>query len=392
MTGRNGDDIFETLQAIDPEILTQVARQSLNAPDLRLADWSVAPLRHEKVLETTGGLYRFQGNGWIGSQKMPWSAILKIVLRPEEGCDMPQELCYWRREPLVYQSEMLAALPEPIHAPRCYGVSQHADGNWIWLEDIQESADTDWSLEQFQRAARRLGQFAGAYLTGTPIPNFPWLCGSLFRAFYADGDWWARFTDPTSANNAWQRSLVQAVYPEALRARVLRIWSEKREWIAANERLPQVFCHNDAHRRNLLWRQDAGQEALVAIDWAFCGPGGLGNDLGELIGTSLSYFAFDPSRAGELETAVLAGYISGLRDAGWEGDTRLARLGYLIALALYWGGTLPCEVALAQPGESRVNVEAKYGRSLSDILPGWRQLAEFALDRADEARRLMGQF
>jgi len=87
-----------------------------------------------------------------------------------------------------------------------------------------------------------------------------------------------------------------------------------------------------------------------------------------------------------LEKAVLTGYLAGLREAGWTGDERLARLGYLIALALYWGGTLPCEVASVQPGESKVNVELKYGRPVEDLLPGWTQLAEFALERADEAR------
>ena len=129
----------------------------------------------------------------------------------------------------------------------------------------------------------------------------------------------------------------------------------------------------------------------MAVDWAFCGPGGLGNDLGELIGTSLSYFAIDPANAGELEAVVLEGYQAGLNDAGWAGDERLARLGYLISLVLYWGGTLPCELALLQPGESKVNVEAKYGRPVESLLPGWTHLAEFVLDRADEARFWMGR-
>lgn len=380
---------WEALKDIDPEIIAGVARQSLDAAEFSLADWSVTPLLHEKVLETTGGLYNFHGRGLADGVLKPWSVVLKKILRPEDGCQTPEELCYWRRELLAYQSGMLAALPPAIRAPRCYGVSEQARGGAIWLEHIQERAEPAWTLEQFHNAARYLGQFAGAYLAGEPIPSFPWLCGSLFRAFYADGDWWERFIDPHSANNAWQRPLVQAVYPAALQARVLRIWAEKWQWIAANERLPRVFCHNDAHRRNLMLRKVGGREELVAIDWAFCGPGGLGNDLGELVGTSLSYFAIPPSQAEALETAVLDGYLEGLRQTGWDGNTELARLGYLIALSLYWGGTLPCEVALAQPGEGRVNIEAKYGRPVADILPGWRLLAEFALDRADQARGLL---
>ncbi len=88
---------------------------------------------------------------------------------------------------------------------------------------------------------------------------------------------------------------------------------------------------------------------------------------------------------------MLDGYQSGLRDAGWTGDFRLARLGYTISLALYWGATLANAAAQIQPGEARINVEAKYGRPLDEVLRGWVPLAELALDRADEAREEMGR-
>jgi hypothetical protein len=387
-------EMLAALHEIDHDIINGVARRSLGLPEFEITDFTVSALLHEKVIETTGGLFRFAGRGLAGGLEKPWSAVLKIIRRPGDDCLIPRELCYWRREVLGYETSLLADLPNAVRAPGCYGVSELEQAGthsaWIWLEDIQETVDSRWSLAHFQQAARKFGQFAGAYLNGRPVPNMPWLCGSLFRSFYADGDWWAKFTDPASRNNAWQRPLVQAVYSEALRARVLKIWAEKRQWIAANERLPQVFCHNDAHRRNLMLRGDGnGKEELIAIDWAFCGPGSLGNDLGQLIGTSLSYFAVDPLQAADLETAVLEGYLAGLRDAGWSGGARLARLGYLISLALYWGGTLPCEIAQAQPGEGSVNVEAKYGRTLEAVLPGWTRLAEFALDRAEEGRFML---
>lgn len=381
-------ECVDWLKKMDPRILSSVVRRCLELPEFTLGEWSVSPLRHEKVIETTGGLFSFRGSGWGGCETRYWSVVLKIINRPGDDCQDPQELCYWRREALAYQTGMLSGLPGAVRAPRCYGVYEHVQDAWIWLEEIEEGDETVWSQEQFQRAARCLGRFAGAYLTGRPVPGFPWLCASLFRSFYADGGWWARFMDPASAKNAWQSPLVQAVYLGALQSGVLAIWSEKWQWVAANERLPRVLCHNDAHRRNLMLRA-AGE--LVAIDWGFSGPGGLGNDLGELVGTSLSYFTLDPADAPALEEAVLEGYQAGLRDAGWEGDTRLARLGYLIALALYWGGTLPCEIAMLQPGEARVNVEAKYGRPLAALLPGWTRLAEFTLERADEARYWIGK-
>jgi hypothetical protein len=382
------DGILEKLSSIDPAFLAKLARQDTGAEAFELSDWSVTPVSHEAVVETTGGLYCFRGQGWDGYVSKPWSVILKIVNRPEDGCLDPQELCYWKRELLAYGTGMLATLPGGICSPRCYAVSEHEADNWIWMENIRETGDPAWSMAHFERAARRLGRFAGAWLGGIPLPAAPWLCGSLFRTFYADGEWWANFLNPESPNNAWQRPTVQTVFSEPLQSRVLQIWAEKWQLIEANERLPQVLCHNDAHRRNLMLRAAAnGEEELVAIDWAFCGPGGLGNDLGELVGTSLSYFAVHPTDAAELEEAVLEGYLSGLRDTGWTGDERLARLGYTLSLALYWGGTLASEVARVQPE----NVEAKYGRPLEAVLKGWSALAEFALDRADESRYWMAR-
>jgi len=384
-------DILELLKEIDPGALAELARRSLDLPSFELGDWTVSPLTHEKVIETTGGLFVFNGHGGDGDEKKAWSVILKIIQHPENGCDGLHDLCYWQREMMAYQSGLLAELPGSVRAPKCYGVSESEPGGWIWLENVKEGPATAWTLSQFQRAAYHLGRFAGLQLVERPVLKAPWMCGSLFRGFYADDDWWAKFIQPASPNNAWQRTFVQTVFPEALQRRVLQIWAEKWRLITANESLPQVFCHNDAHRRNfMLCEVGNGQEELVAIDWGFCGFGGLGNDLGELIGTSLSYFAIDPDHADEMEAVVLTGYLAGLREAGWDGDERLPRLGYLISLALYWGGTLPCEVALAQPGESKLNLEAKYGRSIETLLPGWTRLAEFALERADEARYWIG--
>ena len=383
------DNVPPFIQTIDPSVLTDVARQAARAPDLALIDWSAAPLTHEKVIETTGGLYRFSGHGRVGSQTISWSAVLKIILRPQDDCLTPSELCYWERELLAYQSGSLSDLPPGLRAPRCYGSSESGQDAWIWLEDVQETVPRTWTLAEFQRAARRLGCFSGAYLAGRPLPSQPWLCPSIFRAFLADGEWWAKFSDPHSPKNAWQRPVVRQIFSEALRSRILKLWADKWEFIAANERLPQVFCHNDAHRRNMMLIAGAGgQEELVAIDWAFCGPGGVGNDLGEFIGTSLSHFEFDPAQAVELETAVLDAYLAGLREAGWSGDDQLVRLGYNISLALWWGATLPCAAAIELEGPN-LNVEAKYGRPLEAVKPGWTLLSEFALDRADQARLWM---
>ena len=44
----------------------------------------------------------------------------------------------------------------------------------------------------------------------------------------------------------------------------------------------------------------------------------------------------------DLDAACFAGYVTGLREAGWAGDERVVRLGFTAAAALrYSVGTLP---------------------------------------------------
>ena len=383
--------MYNLTNALDSVMLTEVARRALNDAGAQLVDWALIPLSHEKVIETTGGIYRVQGQALADGAVKPWTAVLKVVRRSLEQKD---EAIFhwddWRRELLAYQTGLLSELPAGIRAPRCYGVRETRDGGWIWMEDVQEPVGKVWTLNEFQRAARGLGRFAGAYLVGQAVPARNWLCQSIFRGMLGDEEWWAKFLNPRSPNNAWQRPVVQQLFTEPRKERVLRIWEEKWQFISANERLPRVFCHNDAHRKNLmLLPTPGGSEELTGIDWAFCGPGGLGNDLGELVGTSLSYFAVEPASAGELEMAVFEGYRAGLRDAGLTGNDRLAWLGYLISLSLWWGATLPNAAAELQPGEGKYNVEAKYGRPAESVLEGWRSFADFVLERADQARYWM---
>jgi hypothetical protein len=198
--------------------------------------------------------------------------------------------------------------------------------------------------------------------------------------------------DPAAPKNAWQNPLVQNAFSDTLRTGVLRIWAEKHSFWEALERLPQVFCHNDFHRRNLILRTGTdGQRELVALDWAFCGHGALGMDLGELVATSAFFFEVEPAQVGKLETTVLDGYLAGLHDVGWSGDPQVVRLGYLLSATLWMGATLPGWAAVMLPEGTSTNVPAMFGRSADAVLAGWVTLNEFVLERADEARHLMRQ-
>jgi len=69
----------------------------------------------------------------------------------------------------------------------------------------------------------------------------------------------------------------------------------------------------------------------------------------------------------------------------------VVRLGYLLSAMLWMGATLPGWAAVMLPDEAGINVPAMFGRSANAVLAGWVMLTEFFLERADEARRLMGK-
>lgn len=192
-------DTLATLTALDPAVLIEVVRQDQRSPTFALREWTVAPLSHHKIIDTTGGLYCFSGHGYDERGERPWSVVLKIVKAPgDQSTPDFRHWAYWKREVLAYETGLLASLPGPIVAPRCYGVREYDGGAWIWMEHIVEATERRWGLEEYALAAQHLGAFNGAYLTKTPLPNVPWLSDGFVASALAPDDRWAPYMVPTS--------------------------------------------------------------------------------------------------------------------------------------------------------------------------------------------------
>jgi hypothetical protein len=391
-------DLLTQLKAMDPAVLTGVVRRDQRDPYLVILDWTVEPLGQEKIIDTTGGLFRFSGQGQSALGRQSWAVVLKCINNPKQWSQQPREYSYWRREIIAFQSGLLEQLPTGVRAPRCYGVMENEDGAWVWIEHIQETTGKQWSLDYFWRTARQLGRFQGAYLCGTPLPVQPWLCQPFFSVGWVAQDWWPGLMDPEFEQNAWKSPIVQSVLNQRQKLRVLQLLVEKLHFDDVNQHLPQVLCHNDVHRKNFMWTRSpmsgdfqhpqTGEGELIGFDWAFTGPGALGNDLGELVGNSMYFFDYDPQDVESLEATLLDGYLAGIADNRVKIDPRLVRLGYLISLS-FWMATLPGWTTFMLPPESGIDVPAIDGHSVEEVLAAWVRLNAFCLDRADEARSLI---
>jgi hypothetical protein len=387
-----------SMQALQSAELAPIVAQVIANPHIDLLDWHVQAVSVGAGSQGAGGLglFRLLGSATAHGQVYPWSMIVKVFSGSKSAGDptgtnqIPSAWNYWKREILAYRSGMLAELAGNLVAPRCYGVTEHANDEWrIWLEDIQETS-TSWTMARHGIAARHLGQFNGAYLTTRAVPaEQSWLYRGRARE-------WIAFAVPLlvgfqqyARSDSGRRWL-----SEQSVARIERLLAQRQMLLGLLDRLPVCLCHHDAFRRNLLARDGASAVAqTVAIDWSMVGYGGVGEDVGITIGIGLSWLEVAGDQAREMDQIIFDAYVEGLRDAGWQGDVHLARFGYTLTASLVIGVAWPIFMgALAFATDDGVrSMEATIGYQLNDILEQWATIQPFLLDLGDEALRLVDE-
>lgn len=328
MPETNRSEFEKRLESVDRATLAPIVGALFDTPNVILGDW-----RYEAIEGGFGhayGVYRFHGEALVNGETRSWSAILK-ALGPDMGSAKATAWDYWKREALIYQHGLLDDLPEGLAAPRCLSVVDYpGQESWLWMEEIEESGDNNWSLERYAMAARHLGRFNGAYLVVKPLPNVPWLSSGQFRQRLA-------LAEPSIADlpHLQRNPLFADMSSKESIDHGLRLWGERDQLLSVLDRLPRTLCHHDAFRRNLIARDDADRRSqTVAVDWSMLGPGVVGEELVALFQASLRFVAIDFERIAELDGLIFGGYMDGLRDAGWQGDITLARFGYAATVAL----------------------------------------------------------
>ena len=366
------------LALVDRSALAPVVARALGHGAVDVVDWTGDAVHGGY---STASVYRLAGNARTGEQLLPWSLILK-VLRSEGRSGDPGDWRYWKREGLVFRSGLVDDLPAPLAAPRCFGVVEREDMVWLWLEELVDEAGRSWPIERFGRAGRHAGVFNGAYLAGRPIPAHPWLTRDMTRR-------WVQ-----GHGGAMERLAAAREEPHARRywpgddaERALALWEGRDLLLDRLDRLPHVLGHGDFQPGNLFARTGAdGRPVTVAVDWASTGLMPVGRELTHLVAMSLSVGHADPDRAPELDGVVFDAYVQGLRDAGWRGDPRLARLGFTATTALV-GGLHPWGV-VPHTAEQRARIEQAFG-SYEDVMDRNTRARHFALGLAAEARALI---
>jgi hypothetical protein len=377
-------DVRERLGEAAAGRLQQVVNASLGEPGAMLGEWDAAPLHWGPgMLAAERWLYLLTGTARVGAEERPWSLVLKVLTRGA-GHDDPTRIGYWKREALLYRSGLLAALGAGLRAPHCYGCDAQSDGTiWLWLEHIREDGERVWPFARWALVARHLGQFNGAYLAGQPLPHAPWLGGRRLRTWLEGHSQRVRQIAVAPHNPA-----VRQWWPQSVVDAILRLWAERDIFCTALERLPQTFCHGDAIRRNLLTRRGVdGSLETVGIDWEYAGYMAAGEEVGQTLSVAGAFFDMDPADLPALDETLFAGYLDGLRDAGWQGDPYQVRLAYTAHAALR---NLFNAVGTSMPEEShQAVIRQTWGHSLQELAGRRAAVRPFLLDRAQEAHNLL---
>ena len=371
-------DVRKRLAGVGVGRLQETVRAVLGEPGAVLGAWEAVSLPARG-----SALSLLQGVAEVGPTEQPWRVVLKVLVPAPDRND-PADIFYWKREALLYASGFLDDLPAGFGAPHCYGRDELPDGSiWLWLEHVRDDGAPRWPIARWALAARHLGQFNGAYLTGRPLPHAPWLAGGRLRA-------WLERHDPLVARIAAApgNAAVRRWWPQPVVDAILRLWDERESFLAALERLPQTFCHGDAIRRNLFARRRAdGTEETVAIDWEFAGRMAAGEEVGQGLSVAGAFFDVEPADLPALDETLFAGYLAGLRDAGWRGNPEPVRLAYAAHAALR--NAFNAVGASVPDDERRAAAYQTYGHTWEDLADRRAQVRPFLLARADEARRLL---
>ena len=376
--------VDRSVQAIGAAELEAPVRHALGETSARVTAWRHQAVAYDFLNPSSGGVYRFAGTAVTARGEADWSLILKVTRSPEGGDDpVPAELVEtrreavrWDRELLAYESGFLGSVAGTLVAATCHGgVRREGETGWLWLEDLGGDASGPWPPDRWEHVARALGAFNGGFLVSRELPDHDWL-GRRWLRVWATQLTPYHFGHELPFGRLWDDALVRRAYDAALRDRLERLWAAREDVMAAIEALPQTCAHLDAHRRNLFLRDGA----VVAIDWGLLGLAAPGEEIAStLVGTVASGEA-GVDEAEALAATLFDGYVTGLRDSGWNGEERDVRLGFagtaglrafsVLRLGLAEDAALPADERLAALEQA-----AALARVLADLGEEARSLA-----------------
>lgn len=381
---------------IDRARIDELARLIVDDRAATVESWDVAPLTHRVINLTTSGLFRVHGTANVHNERRGWSVVLKVLHCPPHdessafnASDDPAHWNYWRREALIYASDLLHDLPPGLAVPRCYAIDEPApDTIWLWIEEIVGRPAADWPIDRFQQATYALGQMQGALIDDDRLRTTPWLTRHWLR------DWLIQPTDLhvdlLDDPAAWDHPLLAPFFTPGMADAVHRLWNHRQALLDAVGHMPRTLCHYDLWPTNLFDRgRPDGSAETVLIDWSMSGPGAIGEDIANLMHDSIWMLRLPATVLPVFAPAIVEGYLGGLRQAGFRGDDRIVRFVISAVGALRFGLFAGLLLHQAHTPDQYPIKEQRYQRPIAAILGPRAATVAHALGLSEQALALL---
>ncbi|KNF07598.1 choline/ethanolamine kinase [Gottschalkia purinilytica] len=372
--------IEEKLRNYDKLKLLDLISKSFNSNDITNITYNYTPIVSSKGA-ATDGVYRVYGKAKVKSITKDWSFILKVLSSTQVG---ETDIChplYWKREAIIYDSTLLDTLPSKLKGPKCYSIEKQTDNSiWLWMEELSD--DSLWSLDQYSKSAKILGNFNGEYISKKAMPNYPWLTqnGSP-RATLHHLSWIKKSIEDKAI---WEHPMIRSAFSKSTSKHLIKLWNDSPFLLDKLETLSETFCHLDAFRRNMFFSQD---NILTLIDWSYAGKGIIGTDISDLASASFSMFETNLSKPNDLFDIILESYIDGLKDVGWNGSYEKIKFAFYTISALKYGCLLMWLPNISDKTSYKI-WEQISKHSMEEYIHQQGILVSYLLSLSDEARKL----
>lgn len=352
------DKLNDSYNLLTSDILKDCVSKIVGEKMITIKQVDVESIAGHSINFITDGIFRLSGTAYIQEKEVPWSLVIKIIKRAEEEKNNPMHHNYWKREALVNQTNILNAFADVFYVPQCYKVEEKENGTvWLWMEEIKQNNQLDWSEEDFAFIARQLGIFNGIYLNKKIVHNEPWICQQWLKS-------WVDGCTKYAVNPEQYYPLVQDIGIKHLYFDYVNLHKDIHTIFQSLQRLPQVLAHQDLSIQNM-FLQDKKQWTL--IDWQFLSISAIGEDLGKLFGVALSQQNIPYDQGVYYENLLFKNYLDGLKQGGWNGNEDEARYGFCSSFALRSAWEMPKLIKLAAEADESKAHEIKNLKYITNL-------------------------